>query len=107
MARGIARLVNTGLKVLIITHRDLLLAGVNNLLRLTFAGEDMLAKLVFEEEDCLSHEDVSAYRFALNEIQGGSFVHEVEIRRNIDSPTDFVTVLFLVMTASALSLPPS
>ena len=83
MARGIVRLVNAGVKVLITTHSDLLLAAINNLLRLSFAGEDKIAALGFEPEDCLSHDDVSAYRFSLNEAVGGSFVHELEIRRDV------------------------
>ena len=83
MARGIVRLVNAGVKVLITTHSDLFLAAINNLMRLSFAGEDKLSELGFEREDCLSHDDVSAYRFAFDETAGGSFVHELEIRHDV------------------------
>ena len=61
----------------------MLLAAINNLLRPSFAGRDKLTELGFEREDCLSHDDVSAYRFGLNEAAGGSFVHELEIRRDV------------------------
>ena len=83
MARGIVRLVNAGVKVLITTHSDLLLSAVNNLMRLSFADDGKLSGLGFEREDCLSHDDVSAYRFAIDETQGGSLVHELEIRRDV------------------------
>ena len=83
MARGIVRLVNAGVRVLITTHSDLLLAAINNLLRLSFAGRDKLTELGFEREDRLSHDEVSAYRFAFDGTAGGSFVHELEIRRDV------------------------
>ena len=83
MARAIVRLVNAGVKVLITTHSDLLLAAINNLMRLSFADDGKLSGLGFEREDCLSHDAVSAYRFAINETQGGSLVHELEIRRDV------------------------
>ena len=83
MARGIVRLVNAGVMVLITTHSDFLLGAINNLLRLSFAGEDKLAELGFENPDCLSHDNVSAYRFVVDEAAGGSFVHELEIRRDV------------------------
>ena len=83
MARGIVRLVNAGVMVLITTHSDFLLGAINNLLRLSFAGEDKLAELGFENPNCLSHDNVSAYRFVVDEAAGGSFVHELEIRRDV------------------------
>ena len=83
MARGIVRLVNAGVKVLITTHSDLFVAQVNNLMRSRYASKRWLREKGFAPEECLDRENVGAYLFRRNEEQGGSLVEELEIRPDV------------------------
>ncbi len=83
LARGIVRLVNAGVKVLITTHSDLFVSQVNNLMRISFASSRWIRENGFEPQDCLKHDDVAAYLFRWDNEQGGSVVDELEIRRDI------------------------
>lgn len=88
MARGIVRLVNAGVKVLLTTHSDYFLNQVNNLLRISYADEQWLEKHGFEESDCLQREDVSAYLFRWDDNQGGSLIEELTIRPDVGIDDD-------------------
>ncbi len=83
MARGIVRLVNAGVKVLITTHSDLFVAQVNNLMRVSHASKRWLREKGFAPEECIDRENVGAYLFRRNEEQGGSLVEELEIRPDV------------------------
>ena len=83
LARGIVRLVNAGVKVLITTHSDIFVSQINNLLRASYASKRWLRENGFSPEDCLKHDDVSAYLFRMNEEAGGSRVERLEIQRDI------------------------
>ena len=83
MARGIVRLVNAGIKVLITTHSDLFVAQVNNLMRSKHASQRWLREKGFAPEECIDKENVGAYLFRWNEEQGGSVVEELEIRPDV------------------------
>ena len=83
LARGIVRLVNAGVQVLITTHSDLFVGQVNNLMRISFASRRWIRENGFEPQDCLKHDDVSAYLFRWDDEQGGSVVDELEIRRDV------------------------
>ena len=88
MARGIVRLVNAGVKVLITTHSDYLVSQVNNLMRISFASDRWLKREGFTREDCLKHDDVSAYAFEWDDAEGGSRVRELEIRKDVGIDED-------------------
>lgn len=79
MARGIARLVNAGVKVVITTHSDYFVGQINNLLKLSRASKRKRANEGYEEVDCLKSEDVSAYHFKLDDNSGGSRIEELPI----------------------------
>ena len=83
LARGIVRLVNAGVKVLITTHSDIFVSQINNLLRASYASKRWLRENGFAPEDCLKHEDVSAYLFRMDEESGGSRVESLEIQHDI------------------------
>ena len=83
LARGIVRLVNAGVKVLITTHSDLFVSQVNNLLRISYASKPWLKKNGYDSEDCLSHDDVSAYLFRLDREQDGSVINKLDIRKDV------------------------
>ena len=79
MARGIARLVNAGVKVIITTHSDYFIGQVNNLLNVSRASKQKRAKEGFVAADCLNPDDVAAYHFRLRDDLGGSVVEELSI----------------------------
>ena len=79
MARGIVRLVNAGIKVIITTHSDFFVAQVNNLLKLSHASRQKREKEGYEAEDCLRPEDLSAFYFRLDAELGGSVIEELEV----------------------------
>ena len=79
MARGIVRLVNAGIKVIITTHSDFFVAQINNLLKLSHASRQKREKEGYEAEDCLRPEDLSAFYFRLDAELGGSVIEELEV----------------------------
>ena len=79
MARGIARLVNAGVKVIITTHSDYFVGQVNNLIKVSRASKAKRLKEGFDAEDCLKPEDVGAYHFKFDEELGGSVVKQIPI----------------------------
>ncbi len=79
LARGIVRLVNAGVKVLITTHSDIIISQVNNLLALKQASPELIDKGGFEPEDFLSEDQVGAYLFRHNRELRGSEVVPLEI----------------------------
>ena len=93
MARGIVRLVNAGVKVIITTHSDYFVGQLNNLLQVSRASPQKRKRDGFEVADCLKAEDVSAYHFQPDEADGGSRVIPLNITPGfgIDAP-DFAKV---------------
>ena len=79
MARGIARLVNAGLRVIITTHSDMFVAQINNLLRLSHASERWVREHSFQPEDCLRQDQVGAFLFHYDEGIGGSTIDALEV----------------------------
>ncbi len=79
LARGIVRLVNTGVKVIITTHSDTFVSQINNLLALSQASKDLVAERGFEAADLLRQEQVGAYLFRYSQELGGSVITPLEI----------------------------
>ena len=79
LARGIVRLVNAGVKVIITTHSDTFVSQINNLLALSQAGDDLIAERGFEAADLLRQEQVGAYLFRYSQELGGSVITPLEI----------------------------
>ena len=79
LARGIVRLVNAGVKVLITTHSDIIISQVNNLLALRQASPEMVEQGGFEPEDFLDPEQVGAYLFRHSQKLGGCETVPLEI----------------------------
>ncbi len=66
MARLIARIVNSGFKILISTHSDYVLKEINNLIRLNFGGvnsEFLMNKYNYTKQDLLDKDKVGVYLF--------------------------------------------
>ena len=79
MARGIARLVNAGVRVIITTHSDYFMGQINNLLKLSRASKRKRANEGYDAADCLKSDDVSAYHFQIEDDSGGSQIKELPI----------------------------
>ena len=83
LARGIVRLVNAGVRVLITTHSDIFVSQINNLLRASYASKRWLREQGFAPEETLKHDDVSAYLFRMDEDSGGSRIDALEVQRDV------------------------
>ena len=79
LARGIVRLVNAGVKVLITTHSDIFVSQINNLLALGQASPELVAEGGFVAEDFLRKDQVGAYLFRYSHELGGSEIVPLEI----------------------------
>ena len=79
MARGIARLVNAGIKVIITTHSDMFVAQINNLLRLSYASKRWIKEHKFLPQDCLNKDQISASLFHYDKELGGSVITPLAI----------------------------
>ena len=79
LARGIVRLVNAGVQVLITTHSDIMISQINNLLALRQASPELVEQGGFEPEDFLEPEQVGAYLFRYNRELGGCETGPLEI----------------------------
>ncbi len=79
MARGIARLVNAGVKVIVTTHSDYFIGQLNNLLKLSYVSRQKRTWEGYAATDCLKSDNVAAYHFVLKEELNGSFVRELPI----------------------------
>ena len=79
MARGIARLVNAGIRVIITTHSDMFVAQINNLLRLSHASRRWVREHKFQPQDCLREEQIGAFLFHYDQTLGGSVINPLTI----------------------------
>lgn len=79
MARGIVRLVNAGIRVLVTTHSDTFVSQINNLMRISFASQRWLREKGFAQEECLKPDDLSAYQFDLADDADGMATKKLEI----------------------------
>ena len=79
LARGIVRLVNAGVRVLITTHSDIIVSQINNLLALRQASPELVEQGGFEPEDFLQPDQVGAYLFRHNQELGGCETVDLEI----------------------------
>ena len=79
LARGIVRLVNAGVKVLVTTHSDTFVSQLNNLLRISYASKRWLREKGFAPEECLNPDDLSVYMFDWRDGRDGTEAKKVAI----------------------------
>ena len=104
LARGIVRLVNAGVKVLITTHSDIFVSQINNLLALSQASGELIAEQGFEEADFLTQEQVGAYLFRYNQDLGGSSVSPLEIDSDTGIDEDEFAEVFEAIYNESIAL---
>ena len=83
MARGIARLVNAGVRVLITTHSSDFTDQINNLISMSNVSKDVWASLGLEQEECLQPEQVSAYGFRMDAEQDGAVTYPLPVGSDV------------------------
>ncbi len=83
MARGIARLVNAGVQVLITTHSSDFTGQINNLLSMSNVSQATAESLGLEPEECLQPEQVSAYGFRIDACAGGAVTYPLPVGSDV------------------------
>ena len=83
MARGIARLVNAGVKVLVTTHSGDFVGQIDNLISMSNVGEETTKSLGLEPEECLQPEQVSAYGFRIDPDLGGAVTYPLPVGSDV------------------------
>ncbi len=83
MARGIARLVNAGVNVLITTHSSDFTAQISNLLSMSNVSTQTVIELGLAREDCLAPDQVGAYGFRMDPGQNGSVIYPLPIGTDV------------------------
>lgn len=83
LARGIARVVNAGVQVLITTHSGDFTGQINNLISMSNVSEDTWASLGLEREECLQPEQVSAYGFRTDSDKGGAVTYPLPVGSDV------------------------
>ena len=83
MARGIARLVNAGVRVLITTHSSDFVGQIDNLISMSNVSEETWASLGLEAEECLQPEQVNAYGFRIDPDKGGAVTYPLPVGSDV------------------------
>lgn len=83
LARGIARLVNAGVQVLITTHSSDFKGQIDNLLSMSNVSKETAESQGLDPEDCLDPEQVSAYGFRIDPHQAGSVVYPLPVGSDV------------------------
>ena len=83
LARGIARLVNAGVQVLITTHSSDFKGQIDNLLSMSNVSKETAESQGLEPEDCLCPEQVGAYGFRIDQDLGGSVVYPLPVGSDV------------------------
>ena len=104
LARGIVRLVNAGVKVLITTHSDIIISQVNNLLALRQASEELIEQGGFEPEDFLQPDQVGAYLFGYSQELGGCRTVPLEIDPDTGIDEDEFAAVFEAIYNESITL---
>ncbi len=104
LARGIVRLVNAGVKVLITTHSDIIISQVNNLLALRQASPELVEQGGFEPDDFLQPEQVGAYLFRYNPELSGCDTVPLEIDPDTGIDEDEFAAVFEAIYNESIAL---
>ncbi len=104
LARGIVRLVNAGVQVLITTHSDIMISQINNLLALRQASPELVEQGGFDHEDILQPGQVGAYLFRYNQELGGCETVDLEIDSDTGIDEDQFASVFEAIYNESIAL---
>jgi len=79
LARGLVKLVRSGVRVLITTHSDFFLSQLTNFIHLSLLSPEGRAAHGYDPGDYLDAQDIGAYLFECVPEQGGSFIKRLNI----------------------------
>lgn len=97
LARGIARLVNAGVQVLITTHSNDFTGQINNLISMSNTSEETWKSLGLEPEECLQPDQVSAYGFRIDPDKGGAVTYPLPVGSDVGiEDEEFLPVIELL-----------
>ena len=97
LARGIARLVNAGVQVLITTHSADFTGQINNLISMSNSSKDTWRSLGLEQEECLQPDQVSAYGFRIDLDKGGAVTYPLPVGSDVGiEDEEFLPVIELL-----------
>ena len=97
LARGIARLVNAGVQVLITTHSNDFTSQINNLISMSNVSEETWKSLGLVQEECLRPEQVSAYGFRMDTDLGGAVTYPLPVGSDVGmEDEEFLPVIELL-----------
>ena len=97
LARGVARLVNAGVQVLITTHSNDFTGQINNLISMSNVSEETWKSLGLEPEECLQPEQVSAYGFRIDRDKGGAVTYPLPVGSDVGiEDEEFLPVIELL-----------
>ncbi|MCJ7630828.1 AAA family ATPase [Candidatus Bathyarchaeota archaeon] len=86
IARLIARLVNSGVRIICTTHSQLLVNRISNLMLASEAQESVRKELGLKEADVIKEEDLAVYQFIGTD--SGSVVKKLRMIRKFGIPED-------------------
>ena len=104
LARGIVRVVNAGVKVLITTHSDIVISQINNLLGLRQASPELIENGGFEPADFLEPGQVGAYLFRYSPELGGCETVPLEIDPDTGIDEDEFAAVFEAIYDESIAL---
>ena len=97
LARGIARVVNAGVKVLITTHSNDFTGQINNLISMSNTSEETWKSLGLEPEECLQPDQVSAYGFRMDPDLSGAVTYPLPVGSDVGiEEEEFLPVIELL-----------
>ncbi|MCS7141565.1 MAG: AAA family ATPase [Candidatus Nitrosocaldus sp.] len=91
MARVLAMLARSGVRVLVTTHSDLLLEEFNILMRLNNISREKRRGLGYGEDEYLNVSDVAVYLFKYDENKQGYITEELRITEDEGIPEEDLT----------------
>jgi hypothetical protein len=82
MARALARLINSGVNVLVTSHSDTFVQQLNNLMHLYKHPQkaDLMKQFGYDEADLINPDDAKAYEF----LEAGSKTVVSEVKREME-----------------------
>ena len=104
LARGIARLVNAGVRVLITTHSDTFVSQINNLLGLGQASAGFISEHNLQPQEFLTLDQVGAYLFSIGQDGDGSGVRPLEIDPDTGIDEDEFAAVFEAIYEESIAL---
>ena len=104
MARGIARLVNAGVQVLITTHSNDFTGQINNLISMSNTSEETWKSLGLEPEECLQPAQVSAYGFRMDLDLGGAVTYPLPVGSDVGIEDEEFLPIIELLYEQAISL---